>query len=133
MAAGDHRTRFHLKRVHGWTFAALFAAFSALTCWATNVLLDAGPHHTRYVILTTAATLLGPFTGAIARRSQSCCLAFSWSLLPYAGAALAVCMAVQLAPLPSGRWWERLRLLAWSAGWFAWFASGIVSLGHALE
>ena len=133
MAARDLRTRLRLTRKHAWTFAALFAAFSGLTYWATNVLLDAGPHHTKYVILTTAATLLGPFTGAISRRSQSCCLAFSWSLLPYAAGALAVCMAMQLVPLPSGRWWERLRLFAWSVGWLAWFASGIISLGHALE
>lgn len=85
------------------------------------------------MIETTAATLLGPFTGAIAREWQSCCAENSWGLLPWAGAELAVGLLIQVVPLPSGRWWERLRLVAWSLGWFAWFASGILSLGHALE
>ena len=106
----------------------MFVAFSALTCWAASHGLA-----TEIVIATTAGTLLGPFTGAIAREWQACCAANSWSLLPYAAIELGVCLLVQVAPLPSGTWWERLRLFAWSLGWLAWFGSGILSLGHALE
>jgi hypothetical protein len=123
----------HLTRRHASIFVGLFVAFTALTCWATSSLLSAGPHHTKFVIVTAASTLLGPLTGGISRGWQSCCAANSLSLLPYSGGALAVCLLIQFAPLPNGRWWARLRLLAWTAGWLVWFASGIVSLGHALE
>jgi hypothetical protein len=125
-------------RAHAWVALTLLALFTALTAWATGELLsaDAGdpPHeHALHVALTAVSTPLGPFTGAIAREFHSGCLANSMSLLPYAAALLAAGVLPQLLPPASARPWRVLRLVVWALGWFAWFASGILSLGHALE
>ena len=122
----------HLTRRHAWVFIGLLCAFAGLTCLAVSMGIDADSKW-RLIAWTTAGTLLGPFTGAISREWQSCCAENSWSLLPYAGAALGAGLFVQFLPLPSGRVWDWLRLCAWTFGWLAWFGSGILSLGHALE
>jgi len=126
-----------LTRRHAWIFCALLVGFSVLTFWMVNGLLTVnevsdGSERARRVAWTTAATVLGPFTGAIARDGQSCCAGFSWRLFPFAAAMLAAGFAAQLVQ-PTGRWRERLRLSAWGLGWFGWLAAGIVSFLHALE
>ena len=131
-------TSRRFTRAHAWVALSLLALFTALTASATGELLtaDAGDpsyEHTLRVALTAASTPLGPFTGAIARKLQSCCLANSMSLFPYATALLATGVLLQLLPPASARPSRLLRLTVWGLGWFAWFASGLLSLGHALD
>ena len=104
-----------------------------LTCLAVRSGLDEGPDHARRVVLTTAATIAGPMTGAIARGGQSCCTEWSLSLLPWAAALLLAAVLAQLAPIPDRAWPRLARHAAWALGWLGWFASGIVSLLHALS
>ena len=79
------------------------------------------------------ATLLGPFLGGFVRDWQSCCAANSWGLFPYALGALASGVGMQWVPLAPTRAFGILRATAWGLGWFAWFAAGALSCGHALE
>jgi hypothetical protein len=72
-------------------------------------------------------------TGAISRDFQGCCLDASLSLLPWCLGALGVGVGMQLVVPPRGWPSRALRLLAWAAGWFVWFAGGIVSFAHALS
>lgn len=128
-----HGLAWRLTSAHAWIFGVLLVVFSVLTFLLVHAGSDPGPDHWRHVAQTTAATAVGPFTGAIARDWQSCCARFSWSLAPYAGTALAAGILLQLLPFPPGRGWNRARLAAWGAGWTAWFGAGIVSFAHALE
>ena len=115
---------------HLATWLVLWGLFTVLTLWATSQGLD----DKRYVLPATAATILGPMTGAISRgASQGCCLQASLGLLPYAAACAIVGTAVQFVPAPKHIAAEIARLTLWSLGWFVWFASGIVSLGHAMS
>lgn len=119
--------RLRLTRRHLWIFLGLLVPFSVLTASAVAAGADDG-HELGRVVGTTAGTVLGPFTGALARDGQSCCLEFSLSLLPWAGGALLVGCLLQVARRP--RAW---RLGAWGLGWAAWFASGLVSFLHAFS
>ncbi len=86
----------------------------------------------RPVLLTTLATITGPFVGPIARHGQGCCLRVALGLAAVAGPVLALGLIAQVVPLPAGRRWSALRLGLWTLGWFGWLASGPVSLMHAL-
>jgi hypothetical protein len=119
------------RRFSWWHLAAwlvLWILFTFLTFYATALGLD----DKRYVLPATLATVLGPMTGGISRGGQGCCLQFSLSLLPYAAACVLVGTAVQFVPAPKHWFAQSVRVALWSLGWFVWFASGIVSLGHAL-
>ena len=125
MHIARHFTRWHLAIA-----LVLWLLFSGLTFWIAinaEIIRQAGR-----VIETTAATLLGPMTGAVSRGMQSCCLSASMQLLPYCGAALAAGTALQLVPLPDNRWSRAARLAAWFLGLFTWFAGGILSFLHVL-
>ncbi|HUQ71604.1 MAG TPA: hypothetical protein VM165_18895 [Planctomycetaceae bacterium] len=113
---------------HLATWLVLWGLFTVLTLWATSQGLD----DKRYVLPATLATVLGPMTGGISRGGQGCCLQASLGLLPYAAACALVGTAVQFVPAPKHLAAEVARLTLWSLGWFVWFASGIVSMGHAL-
>ena len=128
--AGWLAARF--RRWHAWTMVALWAVFSALTLLIVLKGLDRATEHPRTVVATTAATALGPMTGAVSRDFQGCCLAFSLSLLPYCLGALLAGLAVQLIVPATGGLSRTLRVVAWIAGWLVWFGGGIVSFGHAL-
>ena len=119
--------RLRLTRRHGWVFLALLVPFCLLTAAAVATGADDG-HRLGRVVGTTAGTLLGPFTGALARDGQSCCLEFSLSLVPWAGGALLVGLLLQVARRPAA--W---RLGAWGLGWAVWFGSGLVSFLHAFS
>jgi hypothetical protein len=121
------------SRWHIWTAGVLWLGFTVLTLLIVLKALDKATQRPMIVAATTAGTVLGPMTGAISRDFQGCCLEFSLSLLPYCLGALAVALAVQLIVPPRGWPSRTLRLLAWAAGWFVWFAGGIVSFGHALS
>lgn len=113
---------------HLVSWLVLWLIFTCLTFAATSQ----GLSDKSYVLPATLATVLGPMTGAISRGHQSCCLEFSLGLLPYAAACVAVATAVQFAPTPKHWAAEMVRIALWTLGWFVWFASGILSLGHAL-
>jgi hypothetical protein len=83
-------------------------------------------------LLTTLATITGPFTGAIARHGQACCLGFSFRLALWCGPALALGILAQVVPVPLARGREPLRLAAWTAGWLVWLLGGPASFLHAL-
>jgi hypothetical protein len=125
-------TRIATARWFTWwhlaTWLALWVGFTFLTLYATALGLD----DKRYVLPATLATVFGPMTGGISRGGQGCCLQFSLSLLPYAVACAGLGTAVQFIPAPKHVAAQVARLALWSLGWFVWFASGIVSLGHAL-
>ena len=89
--------------------------------------------HQGLIFLTTLSTILGPMTGAIARNCQSCCLAFSLSLLPYCGAFLIAGTLPQFIKLPFSRGASALRMTMWVLSLLGWFLGGIVSYGHALN
>lgn len=114
-----------------YLFGGLFAAFTVLTYLAVSS-GSPGDLRERPVLLTTLATITGPFVGPIARHGQSCCLGFALSLATVAGPILAVGLLAQVVPLPFRRGRQAFRLTFWTIGWSAWFLSGIVSFGHAL-
>jgi hypothetical protein len=87
----------------------------------------------RPVLPAPLATITGRFTGAIARRGQSCCLGFSLRPALFCGPALALGMLAQLVPVPFARGREAMRLAAWTAGWLVWLLAGPASLLLALS
>src|SRR5262249_37632892 len=111
---------------------ALLAPFTVLTHLAVRS-GSAGDARERPVLLTTLATITGPFTGAIARNGQSCCLTFSLRLASLGGPAPALAILAQFAPMPFARGREAIRLAAWTAGWLIWLLAGPASLLHALS
>lgn len=127
------RLRGRLSRWHAWVAIALWLAFSTLTLLIVLGALDRAAEKPRTVAATTAATVLGPMTGAVSRDFQGCCLKFSLHLLPYCLGALLVGLAVQLVVPPRGWLTGTVRVIAWIVGLVAWFGGGIVSFGHALS
>ena len=121
------------SRWHAWVAVALWLAFSGLTLFIVLSALDRATDKPRTVAATTAATVLGPMTGAVSRDFQGCCVKFSLSLLPYCLGALLIGCALQVFILPRGWVSKTVRVLAWSAGWFVWFGGGIASFAHALS
>lgn len=136
-ASGASRRRGWLasrfSRWHAWVALSLWLAFSGLTLFIVLNALDRAADKPRTVAATTAATVLGPMTGAVSRDFQGCCLKASLSLLPYCLGALLIGLAVQLV-IPPRRWVTKtVRVLFWSGGWFVYFGGGIVSFAHALS
>jgi hypothetical protein len=78
-------------------------------------------------------TITGPFTGAMSRGFQSCCLRFSLTLMAYCAPFLLIGLAVQFIRLPERKWPRVLRMSVWIGGWLVWFLGGILSFGHALS
>lgn len=112
------------------SFLALLLGFSALTFAATS---SGSPSDVaaRPRVLTTLLTVTGPFTGAIARGGQGCCLAFSTRLAMWLAPAPAVALAARLILGGRGGAAGAVALALWVLGWFVWLAGGIVSFGHA--
>lgn len=129
-----------LTRQHWIAFQTLLVSFSALT-FALSWTLLSRPGAAQGVdlewlgriALTTLATITGPLTGAVARGGQSCCVAMGLRALAWVGPLLASSIVLQIVGLPRGRKGQAVRSALWVVGWLAWFASGLVSLGHALE
>jgi hypothetical protein len=109
----------------------LLLPFSTLTYLAVRT-GSPGDIRDRPVILTTLGTITGPFTGAIARNGQSCCLDVSLKLAAICGPILALGVVAQFVPLPSRRGEEVLRLGFWTLGWSAWLLGAVASFPHAL-
>ncbi len=119
------------SRARWYILLGLLAPFTALTYLAVSS-GSPGDVRQRPVVLTTLATITGPFVGPIARNGQSCCLQFSLWLAAVCGPVLALGLIAQVVPLPFRRGQRAVRLLPWTIGWLVWLASGHVSFTHAL-
>jgi hypothetical protein len=122
----------HFSREHLYLFLGFYVGFAALTFLA----LSAGSESDRRENAIAAATMgvvSGPFTGAIARHCQSCCLQFSLTISPYCALVLGVSVLFQMAPLPFQRFARAARLTLWCLGLLGWFGGALVSLLHALS
>ena len=139
LSSADGRRRRHFwasarfSRWHGWVALAAWLAFSVLTLFIVMNALDRAGDRPRTVAATTAATVLGPMTGAVSRDFQGCCLKFSLALLPWCLGGLVAGVATQIVVPPRGRLTGAVRVVAWVAGLVVWFGGGIVSFGHALS
>jgi hypothetical protein len=116
--ASSAASRFDKR--HGWILVFILLAFGVTNYFVTDSLRIA------------SGTVLGPFIGAFARDWQSCCTAFSWTLAPWAGAALMVAVVAQMWPR-AGTTTPLWRYVVWGLGWAAWCFTGWVSFLHALE
>jgi hypothetical protein len=119
------------SRARWYILLGLLVPFTALTYLAVSS-GSPGDVRARPVALTTLATITGPFTGAIARHGQSCCLQCSLWLAAICGPVLALGLIAQVVPLPFRRGQQPVRLVLWKLGWFVWLFSGHVSFMHAL-
>jgi hypothetical protein len=113
------------------SFALLLLLFSGLTFWFTYAGIDRRTGRTRQIVQTTAATIAGPMTGAVARDFQVCCTRFSLHIMAYCAPVLGLALLVQLFS-PRRGWLKGLLLMAWVTGWLVWFGGGIFSFFHAL-
>jgi hypothetical protein len=129
---GPAKRRRRPGRARWWILMTLLAPITILTHLAVRS-GSPGDVRERSVLLTTLATITGPFTGAIARHGQSCCLGFSFRLALFCGPALVLGILAQLVPVPFAPGREAVRLAAWSAGWLVWLLAGPASLLHALS
>jgi hypothetical protein len=86
-----------------------------------------------YVFLTTAGTIMGPMTGAIARQWQSCCTEFSLKIMMFCAPVLLFGTIFQLIKLPFTKFASAIRFLIWFLCLLIWFLGGILSFAHALE
>jgi hypothetical protein len=118
------------SRARWYILLGLLVPFTALTYLAVS---SGSPSdiRDRPVILTTLATISGPFVGAIARDNQPCCLHFSLGLAAITGPVLALGLIAQVVPLPFRRGQQTVRLVLWALGWLVWLFSGLVSFLHA--
>ena len=118
------------SRARWYILLGLLLPFTALTYLAVS---SGSPSDVRErpVVLTTLATITGPFVGAIARHGQSCCLDFSLRLAAMTGPVLAFGLIAQVVPLPFRRGQHAVRLMLWTLGWLIWLFSGLISFMHA--
>ncbi len=121
-----------LTTAHVWAFAAMLAAFTAVTLLATSTGGDKGSEHNLRVAQAMLGSITGPLTGAIVRGCQSCCLRFSLHIMAYCAPVLLLGVLAQLLCLPDRRWVRAIRMALWVLGWLVWFLGGILSFGHAL-
>ncbi|WP_337176810.1 hypothetical protein [Paludisphaera sp.] len=112
------------------SFLGLLLAFTALTFAVTSSGTPSDLAR-RPRVLTTLLTVTGPFTGAIARNGQSCCLEASTRLAIWLAPALAVALVARLTLAGRGGVAGAMGVALWALGWFVWLAGGIVSFGHA--
>lgn len=117
------------SRALGLILLGLLLPFMALTYLAVRS-GSPGSVNDRPVLLTTLATITGPFVGSIARHNQSCCLSVSLALAGYSGPFLAIGLLAQMIPFPRRQY--LVRLVFWAIGWLIWLLAGQVSFMHAL-
>ena len=119
------------SRARWYILLGLLVPITALTYLAVSS-GSPGDVRDRPAVLTSLATITGPFVGAIARNAQSCCLDYSLGLAAVTGPILALGLIAQVVPLPLRRGQQAVRLVLWTLGWFVWLFSGHVSFMHAL-
>lgn len=120
------------SRARWFLFLGLLLPFTALTRLAVGS-GSPGDVRERPIVLTTVATITGPFVGPIARNGSSCCLQAALGIAAVVGPVLLLGLIAQVVPLPFRRGQRTVRLVLWTLGWFAWFGGGFVSFGHALS
>jgi hypothetical protein len=101
----------------------------------TYLAVSSGPPNNvrdRPVLLTTLATITGPFVGPIARHGQACCLHAALVIAAVLGPILLLGLIAQVVPLPFRRGQQVFRLGFWTFGWFTWLFGCSVSFSHAL-
>src|SRR3954451_24953103 len=103
------------SRARWYILLGLLVSFTALTYLAVSS-GSPGDVRDRPVALTTLATITGPFTGAIARHGQPCCLQCSLWLAAIRGPVLALGLVAQVVPLPFGRGRQAVPLVLWALG-----------------
>jgi hypothetical protein len=125
-----YENNFSKRHLHIFlTILILFTiANFAILCAALD-----GQNKYIYVVLTTAATITGPMTGAIARQLQSCCTEFSLKIMMFCAPVLLLGVLFQLIKLPFKKFAAASRLVIWILCLLIWFLGGILSFGHALE
>jgi hypothetical protein len=119
------------SRARLYLFLGLLVPFTTLTYLAVSS-GSPGDVRDRPVIVTTLATVTGPFVGPIARHGQECCRTFAFVLAAICGPVLALGLFAQVVPLPFQRGQVAVRLVLWTVGWFVWLFAGHVSFAHAL-
>lgn len=120
----------HFNRTHLILFLGFYVVFAALTFFVLNAGTSSDRRKTPFFWATVGA-VSGPFTGAIARHLQTCCLQFSWGIFPFCAAFPVVGALFQVVPFP--RFERRIRLSMWCIGLLGWFAGVPVSFLHALS
>ncbi len=95
--------------VHLFIFLGFYLAFAALTYLALNAGTESDRRENA-VVAATVGSFTGPFTGAIARRFQSCCWQAAMSVFPYSATMLGLGALAQIVPFPAGRLPLLLRL-----------------------
>lgn len=122
--------RFEL--VHLYVFLGFYLTFAALTYFALNSGSESDRRQNAIVTATVGA-VSGPFTGAIARNFQPCCLQSSLAIFPYCAFLLGLGVLCQIVPLPFQRFAGATRLTLWCIGLLGWFGGVLVSFLHALS
>jgi hypothetical protein len=122
----------HFSRAHLYVFLGIYLAFAALTFFVLNS-GSVSDRRENAIGAATIGVVTGPFTGAIARHFQSCCLQFSLSILPWCALILGVGVLFQIVPLPFQRFARATRLALWCIGLLGWFGGALASFLHALS
>jgi hypothetical protein len=122
----------NFSKKHLYIFLAIWILFSIATFVILCAGLD-GQNNYIYIILTTAGTITGPMTGAIARQWQECCTAFSLKIMMFCAPVLLFGTIFQLIKLPFTKFATTSRLFIWIVSLLIWFLGGILSFGHALS
>ena len=120
------------RKVHLYIFLVFALGFDLVSFW---VLLQQSPSNWRENRNFTAVFLSvsGPFTGAIARPSETGCLQFAWKLFPYSVGILSLAVVFQFLRLPFQRGAKTLQIVLWVLSLLGWFGGGILSLMFALS
>lgn len=122
----------YFSRAHLYAFLGFYLAFAVLTFFVLNS-GSVSDRRENAIAAATIGVVSGPFTGAIARHFQSCCLQFSLSILPWCALFLGVGVLFQIVPLPFQRFARTTRMTLWCLGLLGWFGGALVSFLHALS
>lgn len=118
--------------MHVHVFLGVYLVCAALTFLALSSGSESDRRANR-IVAATVGVVAGPFTGAMARRFQSCCWQASLSIFPSCAVLLGAGVLGQIVPLPCQRFEPVVRLALWCVGWLGWFGGALVSLVHALS
>ncbi|QEH37272.1 hypothetical protein OJF2_58590 [Aquisphaera giovannonii] len=103
--------------------------------WAFLAVRTGSPSDVREwgVVRTIAATVAGPFAGAVARHFQPCCLASSMAIAAFFVPFLAIGLLAQVVPWTAaiGSRWAARKIVFWTLGWTIWLFGGPASFLHA--
>ena len=121
----------NFSRKHLYIFLTIWILFTIVTFAILCAGLD-GQNKYLYTILTTAATITGPMTGAISRQLQSCCTEFSLKIMTFCAPVLIFGILFQFIKLPFKKFATAIRLFLRIVCLLIWFLGGILSFAHAL-